>query len=112
MRQLQFTNDAKQHQTIVTEGNKTIDFTLYFSPRTQAWYFDLIYGTLKIYGCQFVNGFRLLRQWKNLIDFDFSVMSVDNIDPFQLSDFAMNRTYVFLLNSGDIEAIEKEVYYE
>ena len=46
MRQLQFTNDAKQHQTIVTEGNETIDFTLYFSPRTQAWYFDLIYGPI------------------------------------------------------------------
>lgn len=107
----EFTADARQHHTIVTEGNETIDFTLYYAPRSQAWYFNLVYGDLKIYGNQMVNGYRLLRQWKNFIDFDFTILSVDGVDPFQLTDFAMGRTNVFLLNSTDIENIEKGVYY-
>lgn len=108
----EFTADARQHHTIVTDGNETIDFTLYFAPRSQAWYFDLSYNNINLHGQQIVNGYRLLRQWKNFLPFDFTILSVDKIDPFQLSDFAMERTLVFLLNSTDIETIEKGIYYE
>lgn len=113
MRQItEFTADAKQHHTIVTEGNETIDFTLYYSPRSQAWYFNLIYKDITINGCQLVNGFRLLRQWKNFFPFDFTITSVDDIDPFLITDFVMERTLVFLLNPDDIEKIEKGIYNE
>lgn len=113
MRQIsEFTNDARQHHVIVLDDNSTVDLTLQYCPRPQAWYFDLIYKDIKIYGCQIVNGYRLLRQWKNLINFDFMVQSLDGQDPFLLSDFVSGRTNVFLLNSTDIAVVEQEIYYE
>lgn len=106
----EFTDSPKQKCKLVLDNNKTADFYMWYAPTQQSWYFNFSYENITSNGNKIVLGFNILRSFKNIIPFGLMVKSLDGVDPFDLNDFKSGRVSFYLLNSEDVQAIEKEIY--
>ncbi len=101
-------NDASQLLTLTGIPNITISMTLEYFPRTQSWIMGVTYGSFSVQGIAVVASLNLLRQWKNIIPFGIQCICPDQLDPYQVNDFAAQRSLLFLLNAADVETVEEE----
>lgn len=104
------TNEPIQRHQLVLDNNDTVDFRLYFSSRTQCWYFDFAYKELSVKCSKVVLSPNLLRNFRRIIPFGIAFASDGSTEPFRLDDFSSNRIKMYVLNSEDIESIEQEIY--
>lgn len=111
MQQLtELTSNPKQKMQIVLETNETVDFSMYFYPTQQSWYFDFSYKDITSNGNKLVLSPNLLRSYKNILPFGFMLQSQDGVDPFSIEDFTNGRVNFFVLNSNEVQEVEREVY--
>lgn len=101
-------NDASQLLTLTGIPNITIQMALYFNPRTTLWTMDITYGSFVVQGLNVVANLNILRQWKNIIPFGIQCICPDGLDPYQVNDFADQRSLLFLLNAADVAQIEAD----
>lgn len=106
----EFTDSPKQKCKLVLDNNKTADFSMWFAPTQQCWYFNFSYEDVTSNGNKLVLGWNILRSFKNIIPFGLMVKSYDGVDPFNVNDFKSRRISVYLLNAEDVEQIEREIY--
>lgn len=111
MRQItSLTNSPKQRMTLVLENNDAVDFSLYYLPRQQSWFYNFTYKNLTVNGSRVVLTPNTLRQFKHIIPFGIAFLSDDNVEPFSLEDFANGRVGMYILNSEDVKLIESEMF--
>lgn len=104
------TNSPNQQMTLVLENNETVDFHLYYLPRQQSWFYDFTYNNLTVNGSRVTLTPNALRQYKRLIPFGIAFDTQGFVEPFSINDFASGRIGFYILNSDEVEQIEKEVY--
>ena len=105
------TNRSKQHFTLVLENNEHVDFTLYYLPRQQSWFYNFTYKDLTVNCSRMTLSFNALRQYKRLIPFGFAFVAEGSVEPFDINDFSSGRVSMYVLNSDEVKQIESEVYY-
>ena len=101
-------DDPTQQLILIGIASIQITLVLRFMPRIQRWVMDVSYGDWAVKGISVVGGLNLLRQWRNIIPFGISCVCPDNLDPYQITDFANQRAVLFLLDADDVAQVEKD----
>lgn len=99
----------QRHSLVIDEGGSA-DFRLYFSGRQMSWYYDITYGDITINGSKVVLTPNSLRQFKNILPFGLRFFTDGYVEPFKIDDFSTGRIKMGILNSDEVQQIEKEVY--
>ena len=107
----EITSDARQKHTLVFENGDSCTFELYYLPRLEQWFFNIEHTNLTLNGATITTG-SLLRQYKNLIDFDIVVTMINNLDPFLIDDFESERAKLYLLTETERDEFGELVYGE
>lgn len=111
MRQItEIGSEATQLLQVVGENNERIDFTLYYKPSQQSWYFDIVYLEFELRGVKMVNNPNLLRNYRNLLPFGINCIVEDGTDPYFIDDFTTGRVIVNLLTEAEVEEIEENIF--
>lgn len=107
-----FSDAAFQNATLIGEDGSVIDFTLYFAPRQNSWFFNISCAAqdFTANGIRLCNSPNLLRQWRNNLTFGLAVVSEDSFDPNNIEDLLSNRIQIFLLNAADVQTVEQDIY--
>lgn len=104
------TNSVNQKMQIVLENNETVDFHLYYKPRTLSWYYDFTYKNLTCNGSKVVLSPNSIRQFRRILPFGFYFSSDSFVEPFRQDDFSSGRIMMAVLNSDEMALIERELY--
>lgn len=104
------TAEARQQYNIVGEDGEEISLLLWYAPTQQSWYFDITSGDFTLEGAQLTTSPNILRSYRNLLSFGFTVTSVDGLDPFYLDDFINGRIQLYLLSRDDVAEMESRIY--
>ena len=112
MRQiLEFTDHPFQTAQIPLEDKSGYaQITLYWAPTQLSWYFDIRYNDKISKGNKLVLGANILRSFSNLFPFGLMVVSDDLIEPFQITDFKIQRVKIYVLNNTEVLQFERLVY--
>ena len=102
--------NPNQTMQLVLENNETVDFHLYYSARTENWYYDFSYKSITCKGSKVVLSPNALRQFKRILPFGIMFSSESLAEPFRLDDFSSGRIVLSVLNSAEVAQIEREVY--
>lgn len=105
------TADAYQKSFLTGNAGQRIAMTLRFMPSQNMWMMDLQSGDFVCNGIHVVSSVNLLRNYKNVIPFGISCITLDSLDPYYIDDFAKQRCSLFLLTAAEVEIIEGE-YFE
>lgn len=107
-----FSDASFQNATLIGEDGSLIDFTLFFTPRQNSWFFNIACAAqgFTANGIRLCNSPNLLRQWKNNLTFGIAVVSEDSYDPNSIEDFLSNRIQLYLLNATDVQTVEQTIY--
>lgn len=106
------TDAAKQQINITGEGGEQISLLLYFSPRTNSWFYNIACDVQNFES----NGMRLavspncLRQFRNGITFGLLCVSSDGYDPSGIEDFSSGRIQIYTLSQSDVATIEEQIF--
>jgi hypothetical protein len=106
----QITNDASQSLILTGIPGIEITMTLTYMPRIQQWIMGIDDGTNSIQGISVLNSPNILRQWKNILSYGISCVTLNSLDPYQITDFADQVANLFLLNAADVAAVEAEFF--
>ena len=104
------TDQANQLMTLVLDNGETALFRIYYLPRQQNWFFDIIYKEIAINSIKVVLTPNALRQFKKQIPFGIAFVTEGSVEPFNIFDFSTQRIKMFVLNSEEVQRIEQEVY--
>ena len=104
------TNYPNQRHELVLENRESADFHLFYSAREMSWYYDISYKEKTINGSKVVLTPNSLRQFKKVLPFGIAFYSDSNVEPFSLDDFSSGRVKMAILDSSEVEQVEREVY--
>jgi hypothetical protein len=102
-----FTDSPRQTTTLPLENGDRATLFLQYRPQQLGWFFDLQYGDFLAQGQRFVSGPNILHQFQEQLPFGLAVLTVDQLDPSGLEDFATRKAVVILLDRVDVENIER-----
>lgn len=107
-----FSDASYQECTLIGEDGSLIDFTLFFTPRQNSWFFNASCAAQNFTanGIRLCNSPNILRQWKANLSFGLAVVSNDAYDPNNIEDFLSNRIQVYLLNAADVQTVEQTMF--
>ena len=104
------TSRAKQRMALVLDNNETVDFTLYYLPRQQGWFYNFTYKDLTVNCSKVVLTPNSLRQFRKIIPFGLSFVADGYVEPFSIDDFSTGRVVMYVLNSDEVKQVESEIF--
>lgn len=104
------TNYPNQRHQLVLENRESADLRLYFLSRQKSWYYDITYKNITINCNKVVLTPNSLRQFRKIIPFGLMFFTNGYVEPFKIDDFSSGRIKMGILNSEEVEQIEKETY--
>lgn len=104
------TNSVNQKMQLVLENNETVDFRLYYKPRMQSWYYDFSYKNITCNGSKVVLSPNSIRQFRRILPFGLFFGAESFIEPFSQDDFSTGRITFGVLNSDEVEQVEREIF--
>ena len=104
------TSRAKQRMALVLDNNETVDFTLYYLPRQQGWFYNFTYKDLTVNCSKVVLTPNSLRQFRKIIPFGLSFVVDGYVEPFSIDDFSTGRVVMYVLNSDEVKQVESEIF--
>jgi hypothetical protein len=102
------TNDPSQQMTLTGIPGVQIQMTLRFMPRIKRWMMGITYNSFSAQGLGVVSSVNLLRQFRNIIPFGMSCVTMNGLDPFTVDDFENQTANLYLLDSADVSTVESE----
>jgi len=108
------TNQAMQDFNIALEDRTTLRLKLRYLPTQFMWVGTATYES-KVTDFALLQNVNLLHNWKNFITFGLMCVTLDEADPFLLSDFAPTaqrdaRCQLYILNVTEIEEFNTIAY--
>lgn len=102
------TLDANPRQSLyfVTEEKDRVKFSFYYLPTQQNWFVDIESENFNLYGTRLCCHPNLLNKYHNIINFGLSVLTVDGLDPFQVTDFSTGYCQVSILEKSEVATVE------
>lgn len=103
-------NSPKQSFILTGEAGENIDFSLYFLPSQNSWFFDISSGDFSSNGMRLCASPNILKCYKNNISFGLACVSIDGYDPNSLDDFTSGRIQIYTLSADDVLAVESGLF--
>lgn len=101
------TQDASQKFTIADpNGTGYINFSFYYRPRLQCWFYDIEYESFAMKGCKLVRGPNILCCHQYVIPFGLCVTVSDDYEPMLINDLSSGRVTLFLLTSAEVVEVQ------
>ena len=104
------TADPTQNLRLTGIPGVIINMTLRFMPRDQFWIAGFNWNNFTANGIRVTTAPNFLRQFKNNIPFGMTCLMASGLDPFNVNDFANQAANLYLLDSSDVAAVEKEYF--
>lgn len=99
----QITNAPLQNHQIVLEDGSFVDFTIYYRPMQQSWFFNNItHNDFVLNGLRICNLPNLLMPWSNILEFGIACFSEDGRDPALLEDFISGHSRLYILTKQEV----------
>jgi hypothetical protein len=105
----EISQDPLQVLEIVTEENKTFEFTLQYREQQGGWFFSLNYEDVIINNSRLTNSPNILNQYKNILPFGLLVFTIDFSEPFLIDDFSSERVKLYLLNEEEVQEVANNI---
>ena len=102
------TGDASQQLTLIGIPTVQVGMTLRFMPRIQRWEMGVTWNDFDVEGIGVVCSMNLLRQFRNVIPFGISCITMNSLDPYRQQDFVNQVANLYLLTSADVAQVEKD----
>lgn len=105
MRLLTNINQNAFQEHIILFGESEVTLILRYASVVQQWFFDATYKDFTITGIKLAVDTLHMLSANQPFDFIVTDESKSGLDPFKLSDFADNRTLLYILEADDMEQI-------
>ena len=110
MKEITNLNDApKQTFKFNLEGYDYVEIYLEFKPQQYSWFFNLTWGTFKLFGERVAVSPNLLRQFKDMIPFGIQITGDSALDPFAVDSWVTSNKFNFL-SADEVLTIESDYY--
>lgn len=93
--------NPNQKISILTWSGKEAVLVFKYLPTQKSWYIDLKYGNFEVNGIKVCCSPNILDKWSNILDFGINVMTIDGLDPFELTSFDNNTCFLSVLNDEE-----------
>ena len=104
------TSDARQKFSVPLDNGNSVSFSLYYYPTQYSWYFDFTYKDHTSQGNRVVLSPNTLRQYRNIMPFGVAFISEGVVEPFKINDFSTGRVKMYILDSQEVQQIEKDIF--
>ena len=108
------TADAHQQTTVLLEDKTSVVITLDFLPAVQRWCVSVTSGVFSAKNIGVPVHPNILRSFRGTQKFGISCVALDDVDPFDISDFETGRVQLFVLDNtdslGDVQSVETEFF--
>lgn len=104
------TDQPKQTIQLQIADGSAATWTLEYKPNQLGWFWGLTWGSVDIQGCRLVSSPNILRQYREILPFGLSILSIGNVEPLNQEDFSDGTITVYLLDSTDVALVESEVF--
>ena len=110
MRKITILNDSpKQTFKYNIDGYDAVEIYLEFKPQQYSWFFNLTWGTFKLFGERVAVSPNLLRQFKDLLPFGIMIEGENALDPFEIDSW-INKNNFYFLTSDEVLTVESDTY--
>lgn len=100
----------KQQLSFVLDDGSQVSAYLEYRPQQLGWFANLAWGDWSVNGLRLVSSPNLLRQFRNVIPFGLALLTSNNADPLNVTDFSTATSVLVLLNAADVELVEASAY--
>ncbi len=109
------TDQPNQQFSVTLPDGSSVRLTLNFRIQQSGWFAAFLWvkgdgTTWALNGVRLVASPNLLRPYRRLINFGFSVVVDSDLDPVTLRAFSSNAAQIVLLSDEDVHLIEEQVY--
>lgn len=108
------TSDAHQQTTVLLEDKTAVVVTLDFLPAVQRWTVSITSGVFSVKNIEVSIHPNLLRTYRGTQVFGLACVALDDVDPFDVSDFETGRVQLLVLDNTDgltdVQTVEDEFF--
>lgn len=104
------TSDYKQRASVLLEDGTTVYINLVYVVQQTGWFADILWDTKQINSLRLTTSPNLLLKWKNLLPFGLMVLTNNNQEPLNVTDFATGTAKLYLLNADDVTEVSGLAY--
>jgi hypothetical protein len=108
------TSAAKQSISIPLPDGTSTSIYIEYRPQQMGWFYDIAYSAgvfdFQAKGNRLCPSPNILRQYRSIIPFGISCLTLGNIEPTMQTAFSDGIVTLLLLDSADIATIESTVY--
>lgn len=104
------TSQPKQQLSLVLADGSTVTALMEYRPQQIGWFVEFTWGTWKSNGVRLTASPNLLRQYRKIIPFGIAIITQNNVEPLNVSDFSAGVAMVYLLNADDVTNAEALAY--
>lgn len=99
-------SNPRQSLYFVTDDKERLKLSFYYLPTQQNWFIDIESENFTLYGTRLCCHPNLLNKYHNIIGWGLSVLTVDGLDPFQVTDFSSGYCQVSILDKEEVAIVE------
>lgn len=108
------TSDAHQQTTVLLEDKTAVVINLDYLPAIQRWVVSVTSGLFSVKNVGVSVHPNLLRTYRRTQVFGLACVALDDVDPFDISDFETGRVRLFVLDDTggltDVQTVERNFF--
>lgn len=105
-----FTSQPKQQMTFVLENGSAVALYIEYREQQLGWFADLTWGAWRVTGLRLTTSPNLLKKWQNIIPFGLAIITKNNAEPLNVTDFADGTAVPWLLNEVDVGVVNETAF--
>lgn len=107
-----FTSQPKQQMTFVLDDGSTVTLNMRYAQQQLGWFADFTWSgsTWAVNGMRLTVSPNLLQKWENLVPFGLAILTANDVELLNLTDFADGTATVYLLNAADVVAVNEAAF--
>lgn len=102
-----FTSQPKQSMSFVLPDGSTVFMLIQYRQQQVGWFADLAWQSWTLNGLRLTSSPNLLQQYQNVIPFGLAIISANNVEPLNVTDFSDGTSVVWLLNADDVALVNQ-----
>jgi hypothetical protein len=104
------TSQPKQSLFLVLEDGSQVSCYVEYRSQQIGWFANLSWQTWELKGLRLTASPNLLQPWSALLPFGLGILTRENAEPLNLSDFADGTAVAYLLNAADVAEVAALTY--
>lgn len=104
------TSDYKQRASILLDDGTTVYLNLVYVAQQTGWFLDILWDDRQINSLRLTTSPNLLLKWKNLFPFGLMLLTDNNQEPLNVTDFSTGVAKLYLLNAEDVATVSTAAF--